>query len=220
MFSPKYAVLAAVLVSVLLALGLLSAQGAKAGASQPAQPAQAGGTAPTQAAGQPETGRPSGQGSATLDLTALTKSNSLAEVDNVRWSLVRSTEDYNSLYTNKSGVDWAALRKVTRSGSFSIPAGKAWSFNATFQEGVGYRTAAGVIAGGQCALATVIRGAAIRAGLPNHAVPHRYPVPGFPLAETVNIWWGRDDLTVQNPTAQDLIIAWNLTPSSVSISIY
>jgi len=220
MFSPKFAVLGAVLVSALLVLVLVLNQGAKA---SPSQPAQVGGNVPpSQAASQPPAAaagaaRP---GSATLDLGALAKSNSLAEVDNVRWSLVRSTGDFNQLYNSKTGVDWAALRKVSGSGKYTLPAGGTWSFNATFQEGVGYRIAAGVIAGGQCALATVIRAAAIRAGLPNQAKPHRYPVPGFPLAETVNIWWGRDDLTVQNPTAQDLTISWKLTPENVTVSIY
>ena len=217
MFSPKFAVLGAVLVSALLVLVLVLNQGAKAG---PGQPAPIGGNVlSSRAASQaPATGGV-GQGSASLDLAALAKSNSLAEVDNVRWSLVRSTGDYNQLYNSKTGVDWAALRKVSRSGSYTLPAGATWSFNATFQEGVGYKVAAGVIAGGQCALATVIRAAAIRAGLPNQAKPHRYPVPGFPLAETVNIWWGRDDLTVQNLTAQDLTIAWQLTPTQVIVSI-
>jgi hypothetical protein len=219
MFSPKFAVLGAFLVSALLVLVLLSAQGAKAGSIQAAQ---AGGNAlgSPQAASLAGTADGAGLGSASLDLGALAKSNSLAEVDNVRWSLVRSSGDFNQLYSSKTGVDWAALRKVTRSGSYALKAGATWSFNATFQEGVGYRIAAGVIAGGQCALATVIRAAAIRAGLPNKAIPHRYAIPGFALAETVNIWWGRDDLTVQNPTAQDLTIAWKLTPESVAISIY
>jgi hypothetical protein len=227
MFSPKLAVLAALLVSGLLALILLSTQGAKAGAAVgTTQAVQAAGSAPAQAAsepptaGEPDTSTGSGRGNATLDLAALNKSNSLAEVDNVRWSLVRSTGDYSQLYNAKTGVDWAALRKVTRSGSYALKAGATWSFNATYQEGVGYRIAAGVIAGGQCALATVIRGAAIKAGLPNQAKPHRYPVPGFPLAQTVNIWWGRDDLTIRNPISHDLTIAWKLTPESVSISIY
>lgn len=214
MFSPKFTVLAAFLVSGLLALLLLSAQGATAGATQ------AGASASTQAPVQPATAAGGDKtSSASLDLVALARSNSLAEVDNVRWSLVRSSGDYNQLYNAKAGVDWAALRKVTRSGSYPLPAGATWSFNTTFQEGVGYRIAAGVVAGGQCALATVIRAAAIRAGLPNQAKPHRYPIPGFPLAETVNIWWGRDDLTVHNPTTQDLTIAWKLTPESVAISI-
>lgn len=46
----------------------------------------------------------------------------------------------------------------------------------------------------------VFRAAAIQAGLPNQAVQHQWPVPGFPMDETATIWWGRDDLRLHNPT--------------------
>jgi hypothetical protein len=79
--------------------------------------------------------------------------------------------------------------------------------------------ASGVLAGGHCALATVFRGAAIQAGLPAEAKPHLWPIPGFQLSETVNIWWGRDDLLVHNTTSQDLSLAWELTPQGVGVSV-
>jgi len=221
MFSPKIAILATVGMCIVLGAVLLSIQGAGAGAtpaiaaplgsSGPAVP-QSNTKASTSAAAQTI-------GSATLSLSSVAKASSIDDADNVRWSLMRTTGDTGGVYSSKSGVDWVALRQVTRSGSFSLAAGSTWSFNATFQEGVGYKQASGVLAGGQCALATVIRGAAIRAGLPNKAKPHRYAIPGFALADSVNIWWGRDDLTVQNPGAQALTIAWELTPQAVTVKI-
>jgi hypothetical protein len=226
MFSPKFAILSAMGISILLVLILLSAQGPKTVVQGSSLAASAGGGSPA----VPNAGSPSApakgassaalSGSATLDLGLVAKASTIDDADNVRWSLVRTTGDTNSLYNSKSGVDWKALRQVTRSGSFSLAAGSTWSFNDTFQEGVGYKNASGVLAGGQCSLATVIRGAAIKAGLPNQAKPHRYPVPGFALADTVNIWWGRDDLTIQNPTGQDLAIAWELTPKGVTVTIH
>lgn len=208
----------------MLALILLSTQGPIAGVQGSSLAASGGSstaaTAADSTSSQSQVDSGASLGSATLDLGLVAKGSSIDDADNVRWSLVRTTGDTNGLYTSQSGVDWKALRQVTRSGSYALPAGSTWSFNDTFQEGVGYKNASGVLAGGQCALATVIRGAAIRAGLPNKANPHRYPIPGFVLAETVNIWWGRDDLTVQNPTGQDLVIAWELTPKGVSVSIH
>ena len=223
MFSPKFAILAAVGVSILLAMILLSAQGPKVGVQGSSLTAGAGTkTVPgaNSTSGQTQVDSAASLGSATLDLGLVAKGSSIDNADNVRWSLVRTTGDTNGLYSTQSGVDWKALRQVTRSGSFALPAGSTWSFNKTFQEGVGYKNASGALAGGQCALATVIRGAAIRAGLPNKAKPHRYPIPGFALAETVNIWWGRDDLTVQNTTGQDLALFWELTPQGVSVAIH
>jgi hypothetical protein len=224
MFSPKFAVLAALLVSLLMGIVLVSMQGAKAGPANglsAAGSAPAAASAPAQAASSLTTGaaQPAAVlGSATLDLGLVAKSSSIDDADNVRWSLVRTTGDTAGLYVAQSGVDWKALRQVSRAGSFVLAAGSTWSFNATFQEGVGYKQASGVLAGGQCALATVIRGAAIRASLPTKAKQHRYAIPGFALADTVNIWWGRDDLTVQNPGGQDLLIAWELTPQTVKVS--
>ena len=223
MFSPKFAILAAVGVSILLAMILLSAQGPKAGVQGSSLTAGSGTkTVPVadSTSGQTQVDSAASMGSATLDLGLVAKGSSIDNADNVRWSLVRTTGDTNGLYSTQSGVDWKALRQVTRSGSFALPAGSTWSFNETFQEGVGYKNASGALAGGQCALATVIRGAAIRAGLPNKAKPHRYPIPGFVLAETVNIWWGRDDLTVQNTTGQDLALFWELTPQGVYVAIH
>lgn len=157
-------------------------------------------------------------GSAALSLKKLAQSNGIDEVDNARWSLVRGTKAADGIFTSERGVDWHALRNVSTSGHFEIPAGGSWSFNAAFGEGPGYKNASGVLAGGQCALATVFRGAAIQGGLPNQAKPHRYPIPGFALAETVNIWWGRDDLIIRNDTGQAVSLVWDLTPEKVAVS--
>jgi hypothetical protein len=156
---------------------------------------------------------------ATLDMARLAKSNTIDEADNARWSLVRGSPSGAKLYQSKTGVDWKTLRQVSQSGTFTLPAGKFWSFNQTFRDGVGYKIASGVLAGGHCALATVFRVAASRAGLPTEARQHRSPIPGFTLAESVNIWWGRDDLIVRNPTAQDLTLAWALTPDAITVSV-
>ena len=223
MFSPKYMVFGAVLVSLLLAVLLISAQGA-ATPGGPGQPNPDSSSAPVQAEAAKAVAQSTSSsrkitGSATLDLAALAKANSVDEADNVRWSLVRHSAASASIYSSSTGVDWKALRKLTQSGTFSLPAGSSFSFNQTFQEGAGYKQASGVLAGGQCALATVMRAAAIRAGLPNKASPHRRPIPGFPLNQTVNIWWGAYDLVIQNPTSQNLTMAWTLTPTSVKITI-
>jgi hypothetical protein len=183
-------------------------------------PAATPSAAPAEA--QPEAGNPiNGKifGSAALNLNKLTQANGIDETDNARWSLVRGTKAAEGIYSSAHGVDWQALRQLSTSGSFAIPAGKSWSFNAAFGEGPGYKNASGVLAGGQCALATVFRGAATKGGLPNQAKQHRYPIPGFALAETVNIWWGRDDLTIRNDTGQAVSLAWDLTPEKVTVSV-
>lgn len=170
----------------------------------------------------PQPDSPSGGttvGRAALSLSTLTRANGIAEADNARWSLVRGTKAAEGIYSSEHGVDWQALRQVSTSGQFEITAGGSWSFNAAFGEGPGYKNASGVLAGGQCALATVFRGAAIQAGLPNQAKPHRYPIPGFALAETVNIWWGRDDLIIRNDAGQPVFLTWNLTPEEVTVSV-
>jgi hypothetical protein len=158
-------------------------------------------------------------GSAFLDLNQLAEQNSIDESDNARWSLVRGTPAGSRVYDSANGVNWEALRQVTASGSYRIPAKASWSFNNTFADGPGYKIASGVLAGGHCALATVFRAAAIQANLPTQAIPHRYPIPGFPLNETVTIWWGRDDLTVENTTAEALDLNWALSPGGIEISI-
>jgi hypothetical protein len=223
MFSPKYLVLGAIAVSLLLAVLLLSAPGAASSADAPAaDPGQ--NSAPVQNAAAPSSSKAPAaaapvSGRATLDLNALTRANTINETDNVRWSLVRGTSAQAAVYNAKSGVDWKALRTVTQTGTFALKAGSSFSFNQAFQEGVGYKQASGVLAGGQCALATVMRAAAIKAGLPTQAIPHKHPVPGFPQNETVTIWWGTYDLVIRNPTSQDLSIAWTLTPTIVTIEI-
>lgn len=156
---------------------------------------------------------------ATLDLVALAQTNSIDEADNVRWSLIRRSPAATLVYREGAGVDWVALRGVTQSGTILLPAGFTWSFNETFKEGVGYKEAGGIIAGGHCALATVFRAAATQAGLPTESRPHATPIPGFPLDETVNIYWGRDDLLVHNPTGRDLYFIWEVTPERVEVSV-
>jgi hypothetical protein len=158
-------------------------------------------------------------GSAFLDLNQLARANSIDEADNARWSLVRGTSTEGDVYSQASGVDWQSLRTLSQSGAYDLPAGNTWSFNETFGGGPGYKIASGVLAGGHCALATVFRAAAIQAGLPNQAIPHQWPIPGFPLDETVTIWWGRDDLLIHNTTGQDLSLNWDLSPQGIKISI-
>ncbi len=132
---------------------------------------------------------------------------------------MRDTPAGQALYSKTTGVNWKALRQVTQAGQIPLAAGATWSFNAAYQEGIGYKNASGVLAGGQCALATAFRVAAARAGLAVSAKPHKYPIPGFALAETVNIWWGRDDLTIKNTSKQALVLAWLVTPQSVTVSV-
>jgi hypothetical protein len=158
-------------------------------------------------------------GSAFLDLNQLAWANSIDEADNARWSLVRGTPAEAVVYSQASGVNWQTLRTLNQSGAYDLPAGNTWSFNDTFGGGPGYKIASGVLAGGHCALATVFRAAAIQAGLPNQAIPHQWPIPGFPLDETVTIWWGRDDLLVHNSTGQDISLNWDLSPQGIKISI-
>ena len=214
MLPPEFALVAAFMVSVLLAGVLFSSRDVKSpvvGASTTNKKSQA-----KQPAGKNKTDNPASTlGSSFLDLDLLVTD----EADNARWSLVRDIPAAARLYSANTGVDWATLRQVNQSGSFSLPAGSTWSFNQTFQDGVGYKIASGVLAGGHCALATVFRVAAIQAGLPTEAKPHLWPIPGFPLSQTVNIWWGRDDLRIDNPTGQNLSLNWVLTPDGVSVTV-
>jgi len=57
------------------------------------------------------------------------------------------------------------------------------------------------------------------AGLPTEARPHAWPIPGFTRQETVNIYWGRDDLAVHNTTGWDLYLVWALSPSGVEVRV-
>lgn len=158
-------------------------------------------------------------GQASLNLDEFARTNSMDEADNIRWSLVRRTPTAAQVYQQGSGVDWDRLRGLSQKGTILLPAGFMWSFNETFQKGPGYKEAAGILAGGHCALATTFRAAAIQAGLPTEARPHAQPIPGFPQDQTVNIYWGRDDLLVHNTTDQDLYFVWAITPDNLEISV-
>jgi hypothetical protein len=213
-FPHEIIITAALLMSAVMACLLLSL-----GKAQPTQSTKADRSA--QAAARRHTPVPASAllGSAFLDLNQLAQADSIDESDNARWSLVRGTPDEGDVYSQSGGVDWQTLRSVSQSGSYVLPAGNTWSFNETFGGGSGYKMASGVLAGGQCALATVFRAAAIRAGLPNQAAPHQWPVPGFPMDETVTIWWGSADLLLHNTTGQDLSLNWDLSPQGIKISI-
>ncbi len=214
----KYAFAAALVVCILLWVGLTSVHTVSGSAGLPAVTDNT--TRANLAVENPAAQKATAAlGSAYLDLNLLAETNSMDEADNARWSLVRGTPGESQVYSAESGVDWGALRLVNASGSYRMPAGATWSFNATFADGPGYKIASGVLAGGHCALATVFRGAAIRANLPTHARQHLYPIPGFPLNQTVNIWWGRDDLKIDNTTSQDLNLVWVLSPGGIEISV-
>ena len=148
-------------------------------------------------------------GSVSLDLQNL---GNVHEADNVRWSLAQGTSAREQYYSPENGVDWKALRSAELSGTIPIKAKHNWSFNDTFGYLEGYKYASGVYAGGHCALATVLRGAAYRAGLSTWYKLHWWAIPGFSYYESVSIWWGRDDLVLYNSTSQDLVLAWSLTP--------
>jgi len=208
---------AALLMSVVMACLLLSL--GKAQSNLPAKAGRAGQSATRRRTPVPASPGETPLGSAFLDLNQLARANSIDEADNARWSLVRGTPTEGDVYSQAGGVDWQTLRTLSQSGAYDLPAGNTWSFNETFGGGPGYKMASGVLAGGHCALATVFRAAAIQAGLPNQAIPHQWPIPGFPLDETVTIWWGRDDLTVHNTTGQDLSLNWDLSPQGIKISI-
>lgn len=158
-------------------------------------------------------------GQAHLDLDLLARDYSVGEADNVRWSLVRRIPAAAEIYDQERGVNWADLRQVSQTGTILLPAGFRWSFNETFQQGPGYKEAGGILAGGHCALATVFQAAAIQAGLPAESHPHARPIPGYSSEESVNIFWGRDDLVVQNNGNQDLYFVWTLNPDGVEVTV-
>jgi hypothetical protein len=212
-FPPEIIFTAVLLVGAGLAGLLLSSK------AQPARIGKTGQAGRSVQAARKITPASTRLGSAFLDLEQLARANSIDEADNARWSLVRGTPGAAGVYSPGDGVDWQRLRTLNQSGSYDLPNGATWSFNDTFGGGPGYKMASGALAGGQCALATVFRAAAIQAGLPNQAIPHQWPVPGFPLDETVTIWWGRDDLRLHNPTSQDLKLDWELSPQGIAISI-
>lgn len=161
----------------------------------------------------------SASGQAHLDLELLARNYSVGEVDNLRWSLVRRTPAAAEIYDQERGVNWPDLRRLSQTSTILLPAGFRWSFNETFQQGPGYKEAGGILAGGHCALATVFRAAAVQAGLPVESSPHTPPIPGFSAEESVNIFWGRDDLVVHNASDQDLYFVWALTPDGVEIAV-
>ena len=210
-FSPKILIFGVILVSLLLTAILLSVPGVEAQplpAAQPMVKDLVNVTATSTAA-------PQVMGKATLDLNLLAKVNNIDEADNARWSLVRSVSG-----ASQATVDWKKLRQMNASDSIALPAGASWSFNATYGgDTTGLKVASGVLAGGQCALATVFRAAAMRAGLTTVASQHRSPIPGFPMSETVNIWWGSYDLVIKNTSSRDISMDWNLSPASVVVSI-
>jgi hypothetical protein len=213
-FPHEVIIVAALLMSAFMACLLLSLG--------KAQPGKAGKTAHSRQAAAKRQASDSNStllGSAFLNLNWLASANSIDEADNARWSLVRGTPGEDEVYSSASGVDWQTLRTLSQSGSYNLPAGNTWSFNETFAGGPGYKMASGVLAGGHCALATVFRAAAIQAGLPNQAFPHQWPIPGFPMGETVTIWWGQYDLLVHNTTGRDLSLDWELSPQGINIFI-
>lgn len=150
---------------------------------------------------------------------ALTNGLPLDEADNLRWALVRRHALAGEVYDGQRGVDWEALRQVVAEGDILVPAGFTWSFNETFQQGPGYKQASGILAGGHCALATVFNAAARAAGLPTAYRQHRTPFPGYPLDQSVNIYWGRDDLRVENTTGADLELRWQLDAGAVTVHV-
>jgi hypothetical protein len=159
------------------------------------------------------------RGSGVLNLGALAQAHSVGESDNARWSLVRRTPAAATVFKSGEGVDWAALRNVTTSGTILMPAGFAWSFNETFRGGPGYKEAGGILAGGHCALASAFQKAASQAALPTAFQQHATPIPGFSAAESVNILWGRDDLVVHNTSQQELFFVWHVTPNEVRVDV-
>ena len=205
----EFVLVTAVMIAALMAGLLLSIHGAQAAPPQPGDAsALPAGTSPETVLGR-----------AYLDLGALTLVDNIDESDNVRWSLVRGTPAGDRVGPASNGVDWSALREATTEGAFTLSPGASWSFNASFGGGAGYKLASGVLAGGQCALATAFRAAALQAGLPAQSIPHQYPVPGFTHSQTVTIWWGTYDLTIENPTSQALSLAWKLTPAGVEVRV-
>ncbi len=158
-------------------------------------------------------------GQAILDLNRLAQIHSLDEADNLRWSLMRRTAAAEQVFDPVRGVDWIALRQMDWQDTILVPHGFTWSFNATFQGGPGYKNAGGILAGGHCALATVFRAAAAQTGLPTEFTIHAKPIPGFAREESVNIYWGRNDLLAHNTSGQDLYFIWRLTPDQVEISL-
>jgi len=213
-FPHEVLLVAALLMSAVMACLLLSL-----GKAQPSKSGETTRSVQTTAKRQASNPASTLLGSAFLNLDWLASANSIDEADNARWSLVRGTPGEGEVYSLASGVDWQTLRTLSQSGSYNLPAGNTWSFNDTFAGGPGYKMASGVLAGGQCALATVFRAAAIQAGLPTQAIPHQWPVPGFPLNETVTIWWGQYDLRVHNTSGQDLSLDWELSPQGIKIFI-
>ncbi len=143
----------------------------------------------------------------------------LDEADNLRWSLVRRTPAAATVYTPQSGVAWDILRRIEAEGDIFLPADFIWSFNETFRDGPGYKKASGILAGGHCALATAFNAAARAAGLPSQYKPHRTPFSGYAPEQSVNILWGRDDLTVKNALGSDLCFHWRLSREAVTIQI-
>jgi hypothetical protein len=115
-FFPKFLVFGALLVSLLLAVILLSAPGVEAQPLPTALPSLIDATTSTPAS------TAQGMGKATLDLTLLAKVNNIDEADNARWSLVRSVSGAFGVYTPQATVDWKELRQVSVSGSITLPA--------------------------------------------------------------------------------------------------
>ncbi len=158
-------------------------------------------------------------GQAALDLNLLSRTFAPDEADNLRWSLIRRTPAAAQVYSPDSGVNWDALRQLSGSGTILLLAGSDWSFNETFQEGPGYKVADGILAGGQCSLATIFNAAAIKAGLPSEWHRHSVPIPGFAWNISVDIYWGSDDLIIHNNTGKNLAFVWSLTANSASVKI-
>lgn len=141
------------------------------------------------------------------------------EADNLRWSLIRRTPLAATIYSAAGGVNWEALRSCEAQGDILVPAGFVWSFNETFREGPGYKEASGILAGGHCALATLFNAAAESAGLPTQFNRHRTPFPGYGAEKSVNIYWGRDDLVVQNTSGQDIYLRWRLVGNNATVEV-
>ena len=141
------------------------------------------------------------------------------EADNLRWSLIRRTPLAATIYSAAGGVNWEALRQAEAQGDIFVPTGFSWSFNETFRDGPGYKEASGILAGGHCALATLFNAAVERAGLPTQFSRHRTSFPGYGPEKSVNIYWGRDDLVVQNTSGQDIYLRWRLVGNNATVEV-
>jgi hypothetical protein len=151
--------------------------------------------------------------------------------DNIRWMLIlyatrnsqlsiddflkNSATYYGDLTSDK--VNWDEVRNKSLKVEIVIPPNEEFNFNETFgkfSSDEGYQSFNNISGFGVCNIASLIRWAAADAGLDVvEAVPHRTEIPGIPRDYQVSIYYGTQNLVIENCNSYPIILSVSVEES-------